>query len=123
MGWDAYCTPQLAANNQEFKEASKRVLHYCSSADGGLSKGSLGLSDSARMLEKAFEKTGEDTIGFFFHPYQDDEVTPEQVKILSQRLNWNFYKEIRYEQRWAYWSAKEFIETCALLGLGIRFSY
>ena len=125
MGWDAYSNADLRNEAQKiaFKSASKRVINNCNSADGGLAVGALGLSDSARMLEKAFEKTGEDNIGFFFHPYQDDYVTVEQVKVLADKLNWDFEFEISSEQRWAYWSAKEFINTCAELGLEIRFSY
>lgn len=128
MGWDAYSlVPRTLAEMQNpqhviaFKESSKTIVEKFGSVDGSLSNGGLGLSYSASMLEKASEKTGEDVLGFFFHPYQDDELTPDQVKVLNERLNWNF--EIEKGDEAYLQSAKEFIRVCSDLGVGIRFSY
>lgn len=125
MGWDAYSSADLRdkATKIAFELASKRVIDQCGTVDGSLEGGGLGISSSARMLETAFERTGEQALGFFFHPYQDDKVSIEQAKILAYKLNWNFEFDVPLDERYAYWSAKEFVNTCAQLGLEIRFSY
>jgi len=125
MGWDAYSSKDLRDEAQKiaFELASKRVIEKCGSVDGSLETGGLGLSTSARMLSLASEQTGEGYLGFYFHPYQDDPVTPEQVKVLAELLIWNFEFTLPREEKWAFWSAREFINVCAELELGIRFSY
>ena len=125
MGWDAYSSADLRdkATKLAFELASKRVIDQCGSVDGSLETGGLGMSLSAKMLETASLRTKGDLLGFWFHPYQDDQVLPDQAKSLSENLNWDFEYEIPKDERWAYWSAKEFVSTCAVLGLEIRFSY
>jgi hypothetical protein len=125
MGWDAFSSADLRnkTTKQAFDLASKRVIDKSGSVDGSLESGGLGMSSSAKMLETASLKTGECILGFFFHPYQEDKVSVDQVKVLAKNLNWDFEFDLSREERWAYWSAKEFINICAEQGLEIRFSY
>jgi hypothetical protein len=128
MGWDAFSSAKGSGFKIEdieiknaFESASISIVNSSGKVDGSLSRGGLGLSDSARMLSKAIDNTAVGEIDFFFHPYQDEEVTADQAKQLAMKLNWNF--ELDYDDMYAYWSAKEFIRVCAEFGLSIRFSF
>ena len=108
MSWDA-----IAINGKNhkdrFKEASELVKEKTGSVDGMLEDGMLDCKLSGEML---FDATGESV-------YSATPWSPEKVQELNQKANWNF--EYDKKDKWAHKSAQIFLQTCAELGLGIRF--
>jgi hypothetical protein len=133
MGWDAYATKQgkrlahkweqvgdgpattlvLADDEQRaiFAAARARVLEQSPVIDGFLETGGLDVSTCAKMLEEATDESA----------YSDDGWSAEGVKLLAASANWEF--EVDDDERWAYWSARVFLETCAAHGFGIVFDW
>ncbi len=126
MGWDAFAlSPEtsdwVAAANQKTKEleivdekttvafaaAVLRVVGKAGGVDADLKIGGLGCRSCAEMFEQAGAS-----------PYSDWDA--EKVKDIARTANWDFDPG---EDAWAYWSAREFLQTCADLGLAVRFSY
>lgn len=125
MGWDAYAKPvdndwkkdgRIVNRRQRrvFKEASKEVYEKAGTVDWLLDKGGLDVSTCGEMLAQA---TGQSV-------YDENGWNKKRVKELSRTADWSFIDHpVDIEDLWAYWSAKKFLEACAKLGLGIRFSY
>jgi hypothetical protein len=112
MGWDAYAS-RSKGHVSEFKAAAERVKKLTGSVDWLLEKGGLDCSDCAIELQKA---TGRNC-------WDDNGWTPFTVNELANNSYWPSIEDIPIERRWAVFSAKEFLETCAKIGSGIYFSY
>lgn len=121
MGWDAYAEPLKAQwgleteGDPEFAPAveAARKDRFDSRnpiIDGLLRQGALDCSACASMMEKA---TGRSC--------WSDPWSPEIVKALAASARWDF--PIADHDVWAMRSAKAFLERCAELGRGIRFSW
>lgn len=124
MGWDAYSEPfntvwgfedkfddGTKTGDREWDEVVDKLFKEgVRPIDGLLRHGGLDVSTCGRMLEQA---TGESV-------YRDP-WPPEKVKELAAKANWDF--PIDEPERWAWHSAKAFLEHCAKLGRGIRFSW
>jgi hypothetical protein len=121
MGWDAYAEHGThrgkgkwpAKSRAAFKRASDRVKKKAGSVDGYLADGGLDVSTCATELEKA---TG-------CSPWDPDGWEAKKVKRLAESARWPDLKEVDKETLWAVLSAREFLETCAKLGLRIDFSW
>lgn len=124
MGWDAFSTAKYnwdkerfvdPAHGRAFKAAVKFVTVTVDVyVDSGLKRGLLDLSGCGEMLKRA---TGESVYG---PPW-----SPDLVRTLNERADWNFTPQDKYLESdiCHYWSAFIFLDTCARLGLGIRFSW
>jgi ribonucleotide reductase beta subunit family protein with ferritin-like domain len=127
MGWDAYADlpdprnpledGDLAEREKElerclveFRKAAERVVAEAGSVDGNLSTGGLDVSTCAYMLEQATNQSA-----------YDEGWSPEKVQLLAKEADWSFAFDT--DRKWAYFSALEFLNTCARLGKGIRFSW
>lgn len=124
MGWDAYAEPveRLWAwkhgrdgirdpkQDKAFKAAEKRVIKMADQVDGFLRQGGLDVSNCAYKLQEA---TGASCWG--------PDWSAEKVKRFAKDAYWD--KDCKPEDLWAQLSAKEFLETCAKLGLSIRFTW
>lgn len=133
MGWDAFATgtggvgvdrlagevPGLAP---AFKAAADGVRLQVGAVDGLLKDGGLDCSICAQALELA---TGRDC-------WDENGWSAADVRRLAAAANWDFPAEAvaRGASRnwadaapWAKASARAFLETCAALGLGIRFTW
>jgi hypothetical protein len=127
MGWDAYADPLKTVwgfedgyvigtrtGDPEFDVAVQRARAATLAAggdgtvDGLLMHGGLDVSTCGRMLSAA---TGRDV-------YED--WSPELVQELARTADWSIDSD---GSEWAKQSAKAFLERCAELGRGIRFSY
>lgn len=113
MGWDVYAAHEnkKRIKVKAFEKAVKRVLKKADSVDGLLHIGGLDCSDCREMLEEA---TG--IPAAFYSDY-----SPDELKKISDSANWDFTFE--QENAWAYWSAREFLETCVRLNLGTYATY
>jgi hypothetical protein len=124
MGWDAFAVPLKANWGLENPECGDREFDAAVKAarkdrtdpepqliDGLLVQGGLDCSACGEMLERA---TGRDV-------YAEDPWSAEEVKRISAEADWTF--EVEPTQEWAKRSAKAFLERCAELDRGIRFSY
>jgi len=112
MGWDAHAV-KTKGHIAKFKAAAKMVVEECGSVDYLLARGSLDCSACARSLEEATGGYAWDEFGW----------TAEQVKAYSERAIWPDMGDINPDKRWAYLSAKAFLDVCAKIGTGISFSY
>lgn len=119
MGWDAFAEkPDTTEDYQftaeelaPFREAAARVKAKATYADGLLEQGGLDVSISGEMLKQA---TGQSVYDIL--PWE-----PEMVRTIAASANWDF--EVDASETQFYWSAREFLDTCAKLGYGIRFSW
>jgi len=126
MGWDAYAinaidetiytelsrhNPKFSRHRQAFLLAAKRVTSVTGSCDADLSGGALDCSNCAYMLQEATNRSC----------WSETPWSVDEVQTLSTEANWDF--KVRREDLWAYYSAKVFLETCAELKLGIKFSF
>lgn len=127
MGWDAYATypsGQTLRQNwktdhrltsrrlrEAFERSSAEVEALTGSADCLLATGALDVSTCADLLKRA---TGD-------NPWDEKGWKPRKVKQANEYANWEF--EVHEDDIVAYWSARKFLEICAELGLGVRFSY
>lgn len=128
MGWDAYATKKNGETlkwttrspyrimhhpkyRKEFEQARDEVLSSAGTVDWMLPIGGLDCSACAEMIEKATSETC----------WTETPWPPERVRLLNGDAYWGFdYTE---DEAWAYHSAKQFLQTCATLGLGIKFSF
>lgn len=111
MGWDAKAVSKGELNYIAFNEARNRVLDNCVTVDGNLKHGGLDCRDCGRMLERATDES----------VYSETYWHPDKVKDLAGYADWDFNP--RRGDEWAYWSAREFLNTCALYGYAIKFSW
>jgi hypothetical protein len=123
MGWDAYSEPFTGFDHgvgedkystpdplwAEAVEAARKDRTDDRIVDGLLQHGGLDCSTCAYALEAA---TGKDCWG---SPW-----SPEEVKKLAKKARWD---RVIDEPEWAMRSAKAFLEHCAKLDRGVRFSY
>ena len=125
MGWDAYAVngigqsilselgrenPQFNKYKKAFAIVSRQVNLVANGVDAFLSSGALDCSECAYMLQEATNIScwGRD-------------LSIDDVQTLRTEANWDF--EFEPERAWAYYSAKAFLETCAEMRLGIKFSF
>ena len=94
-----------------FADAEDWLLRNAGGCDGFISLGSLDCSLSITYLEQA--------IGRKFEPSKGDIWPPEEVRALSNAAVWPDPATVRDDQRWAYWSARKFLEICVEHGLGL----
>lgn len=124
MGWQAFSSADIrwystGKDNPVHKKAFKKAGWFINNIvdtymAGGLTDGVLSLSGCRDALAKATGKS-----------VWDEPWTPEQVREYCEKANWNFKptKEDDYSDITYYWNAFIFLETCARLGLSIRFSW
>lgn len=121
MGWDAHSSVEVDYTRQPariknedqhlaFTNEAKSIINQAGTVDGNFDFGGLDCSRCARMLEKA---TGESCYGADWDA--------AKVKELRKNANWKFYRS--KEHKWAYLSAKKFLELCAKFDLSISFSW
>lgn len=128
MGWDAFSSAPLSKSKgvklkfkkhrEAFLKAVKTVKENADCVDGFLENGGLDCSCCYRMLQKAAEKSNYDLNWGL--AWNENGMEHRFVFVMWQYLNWDF--KVKKEDLWAYWSAKTFVETCALNNLSIRFS-
>ena len=118
MGWDAYSSAKVDYRKNEivdlklqmlFKNAETDVKSKAVYVDGILYKGGLDCSECRDMLQKATNES----------VYED--WSEEKVREVAAKSNWDF--EFEFENAWAYWSARTFLEICSNNNLSISFSY
>lgn len=127
MGWDAFSEPFTPGTwglskddpNAEGVKPGDRAWDSCvaelratgvDAIDGLLYHGGLDCSICGRMLQKA---TGLSMYG--------DSWTPEVVHNFAEIADWSF--TVDPDEEWAKASARAFLNHCAKLGKGIRFSF
>jgi hypothetical protein len=110
MGWDAFAHPPRK-RAPEWKAAADAVRAKAGVVDGLLYDAGLDCSACARALEEA---TGRDA-------WDADGWSAVEVKRLAVEAFWP--KDPPEETRWAVESARAFLNTCAKLGVGIKFSW
>jgi len=127
MGWDAYATyasgrpllqnwrtdHRLKSKRLQaaFEQASAKVKELAGDVEWMLATGGLDVSTCGDLLYKA---TG-------FSAWDEKGWSPRKVKKADDYAIWDF--EAPKDDLVSYWSARKFLEVCAELGLGIRFSY
>lgn len=111
--WGDFTSPHIKDKyiDKVFLSQAQEVQKMCGDVDGWFRLGGLDCSDCARMLEKA---TGKGC-------WSEEGWSAEQVKDLQREADWSF--EFDERDRWAYLSAKHFLDTCAELGLGVMFTW
>lgn len=122
MGWDAFATKPDGTDAcvvrvdsspiedvPEFKRRADEVRSAVGTCDGLLAKAALDCSACAYALENAT----------YLNAWHEDGWSPDEVKHAAANANWKVCKQ----EPWAVESAKAFLETCAELGYGIRFSW
>lgn len=112
MGWDAVASKKLSPKARAaWEAASARVVKRCGTVDGGLAKGYLDCSDCALALADLTDR----------NVYT---AWPWPRWIIGDLAQYaSVPKSLPESKRWAYWSAKEFLKTCAKLGASVRFSW
>ena len=94
-----------------FAKAETWLLENVGGCDGFISLGSLDSGPSIAFLERA--------IGRKFKP-SDPEIWPaDEVRQLAKNAHWPGPESVPTDERWAYWSARKFLEVCVQHGLGI----
>ena len=125
MGWDAYSEPfntvwgfednlpnGTKTGDREWDEVVDKLFKEgVRPIDGLLRHGGLDVSICGHMLELATHTS----------VYEPIYWSPEKVQELARTANWNF--PIMDTEIWARESARAFLEHCAKLGRGIRFSW
>jgi len=128
MGWDAfatkdgegiewgdswkkeypYLTPADPVLRDAFAAANARAVGLAGEeVDWLLKSGALDVSTCGEMMAR---------VGI---AAWSDDLAPSDVRRYA-KADWGEPPE---KNAWAYWSARIFIETCAELGLGVRFSW
>ena len=79
--------------------------------DGFIGLGSLDCGQSIMFLERAIGRT--------FEPTKAEIWLAEEVRQLFEAAVWPDPASVGEEERWAYWSARKFLEVCVKHGLGI----
>jgi hypothetical protein len=100
-----------AAIEAAFAEAERWLTQKAGGCDGFISLGSLDCLQSIRYLEQA--------IGREFKPSEGEIWPAAEVSQLSEVATWSDPATVPEDERWAYWSARKFLEVCVEHGLGI----
>lgn len=118
MGWDAHAITKFgnpASRCRRYKKAFQAAAEQLKAeghiVDVYLSSCGLDVSDCGNMLEKATNCSVYDELGW----------SPELTKKINDSANWQF--DVSLDDQWAYLSAKTFLNLCAKLNLGIKFSF
>lgn len=118
MGWDAYAEPfnGLAGPlrkdpDPDFVQTAADVATSEGTVDGLLAHGGLDVSTCGYALEQATRN----------NIFTDEPWSPEAVQRLAAAAHWDF--EVEPHHGWAKASARAFLNRCAELGRGIRFSF
>jgi hypothetical protein len=96
-----------------FKTASDYVRETAGRVDGFLAIGSLDCGSSIQFVE--------DGLGRRCHP-SEGIWTPEEVAHLANHAKWPDPDTVPEDLRWAYWSARKFVDVCVEQRHGIWFS-
>lgn len=94
-----------------FAEAEQWLIANAGGCDEFISLGSLDCPQSIGHLERA--------IGREFKPSETGIWPAEEVRQLSKAATWSDPATVPEGERWAYWSARKFLEICVQHGLGI----
>jgi hypothetical protein len=94
-----------------FAEAEAWLLKNAGGCDGFIRLGSLDCSQSIGFLERAIRRT--------FEPSKGEIWAAKEVRQLSESANWPDLATVPDDERWAYWSARKFLEICVEHHLGI----
>jgi hypothetical protein len=119
MGFDA-CTfvpdgrlvtedPVLSA---AFAETADYVGKVAGGRDGFLDMGSLDCPDAIGFMERALGRRGGPEAGIWL---------PDELRAMCDAAQWPDPDSVPPDLRWAYWSARKFVEVCVEQGLGIWF--
>ncbi len=93
-----------------FAEAADWVERHGGGRDGFLSLGSLDCGQSHEFLSRAIGRRIDPSIGIWL---------ADEVRQLAAAAVWPDPDSIPADERWAYWSARKFLEVCVQHGLGI----
>lgn len=93
-----------------FAVAADWAERHGGGCDGFLSLGSLDCSRSREFLAHAIGRTIDPSIGIWL---------AEEVRRLAAAAVWPDTDSLPPEERWAYWSARKFLDVCVRHGLGI----
>lgn len=99
-----------AAIEAAFAEAADWAQRHGGGCDGFLSLGSLDCVQSQELLSRAIGRTIAPSIGIW---------PADEVRQLAAAAVWPDPNSIPADERWAYWSARKFLEVCVQHGLGI----
>ena len=112
-GRDGIAEPEIEA---AFVRASEEVIAQAGTVDGMLCRGGLHFRGAGDFLAKA---TGESV-----YPNDDEGWSPMLVLVLAETVGEHEWPEPdKAEDLWLLLSARKFLEACAALGLGIKFSW
>ena len=125
MGWDAYATMPdgrwvydhgkrewlMPEAKKAFEAAVERVMARTGSADGALRHGGLDVSDCGEWL--GLICGGDDEAAWSRKPWSPEDLAAGVWLEDGDEM----------AEPWAYWSAREFAETCVKLGLGVEFRW
>ena len=106
MGWTAIAKTRSFS---DFKKAEHNVIMAAGYVDGGLREGYLSTHASARMLDEA-------TGGKCYSEWRGGD-----ARAIADSANWDF--DFDPEDKWAYWSARTFLDVCAKNNLTVSFSW
>ena len=116
MGWDAFATPfngltgpEHDAPDPDFVVTARTVLEAEGCVDGLLEHGGLDVSTCGYALEQATRN----------NVFVNEPWSAADVQRLAPLARWDF----ELDQPWAKASARAFLNRCAELGRGIRFSF
>lgn len=118
MGWDAFSTAMRSDGSglvdiAHFAVVARQIERQGHVVDGLLAKGGLDCDDCGEMLARATRTVLRDP--------KDDHWDANRVADLVFDARWDF--AVEPEAEWAKLSARAFLETCALYGHGIVFSW
>ncbi len=107
-GGDATTDPAVL---NAFAEADRQARTIAGGVDGFLHMGCLDCGDCQRYL---FDALGRDGRPGEIWP-------PEELLALSQTARWSDPESVPDDLRWAYWSARKFLDVCIGHDLGVWF--
>jgi hypothetical protein len=96
-----------------FAAASEWVSQVTGSVDGYLTLGSLDCPQAISYLSRGLGRACGPEAGIWL---------PEAVQTMAANAQWPAHDSVPPDERWAYWSARKFVEVCVEQGLGIWFS-
>ena len=109
---DGRCVTTDPALSAAFAAASEWVSRHTGGVDGLLAIGSLDCRAAIGFMERALGRAAGPSAGIW---------PPEAVRSMAEAAHWPEPESVPPDERWAYWSARRFVETCVEQGLGIWF--
>lgn len=120
MFWDACSDADIESNidhRNAFAMAAQEVINKCGTVDPGLSHGWLYCTASRDVMIDVAERS---SVGWGCAWFNAG-MARVDVKSRAQLIAWDRLEPV-YENKWAFWSVRKFVETCAELNLRIRFA-